>query len=211
MIAGPSGVGKGTIVRELLHAHPELFVSVSVTTRAPRPDERDGVDYVFATPQRFDRLVADGALLEWAEVFGHRYGTPAAGVEQLRADGKDVILEIDVQGARQVRERVPDALLDLPRAAVDGGARAAAARPGNGDRGEARRSARHREKRARAGTFVRPRRRERRGQTGDRRGRSYFRIVAPPKTAPLRSERIDHDRTQDRRPAGRRSTRSTRS
>lgn len=112
MIAGPSGVGKGSIVKAILDRDPDgLAVSRSVTTRTPRPSETDGLDYHFVDALTFDRLAADGALLEWAEVFGNRYGTPAAGVEELRADGKDVILEIDVQGAMQVRERVPGAVL----------------------------------------------------------------------------------------------------
>jgi len=111
VISGPSGVGKGTVVRRVLERHPEIRLSVSVTTRRPRPSERDGVDYLFVTDRRFDELVASGALLEWAHVVGHRSGTPAEPVERALADGRDVILEIDVQGARQVRERVPDAVL----------------------------------------------------------------------------------------------------
>ncbi len=112
MIAGPSGVGKGSVVKALLGRDPDgLAVSLSVTTRTPRPAEIDGRDYHFVDAGAFDRLVADGALLEWAEVFGNRYGTPVAGVGNLRDGGKDVILEIDVQGAMQVRERVPEALL----------------------------------------------------------------------------------------------------
>jgi len=111
VISGPSGVGKGTVVRRVLERHPEIRLSVSVTTRRPRPSERDGVDYLFVTDARFDELVASGALLEWAYVVGHRSGTPAAPVERDLAAGHDVILEIDVQGARQVRERVAEALL----------------------------------------------------------------------------------------------------
>ncbi len=112
MIAGPSGVGKGSIVRRLLARDPErLVLSVSATTREPRPGERDGRDYRFVDVATFDDLIASGALLEWASVFGDRYGTPADAVEAERAAGHDVILEIDVQGARQVRERVPDAIL----------------------------------------------------------------------------------------------------
>jgi len=82
-----------------------------VTTRAPRPDERDGIDYRFVSGEEFDRLVAGGELLEWAPVVGHRSGTPARPVEEALAAGRDVVLEIDVQGARQVRERAPDAVL----------------------------------------------------------------------------------------------------
>jgi len=82
-----------------------------VTTRAPRPDERDGIDYRFVSGEEFDRLVAGGELLEWAPVVGHRSGTPARPVEEALAAGRDVVLEIDVQGARQVRERAPDSVL----------------------------------------------------------------------------------------------------
>jgi guanylate kinase len=82
-----------------------------VTTRAPRPDERDGIDYRFVSDEEFDRLVAGGELLEWARVVGHRSGTPARPVEEALAAGRDVVLEIDVQGARQVRERAPEAVL----------------------------------------------------------------------------------------------------
>ncbi|HSL10181.1 MAG TPA: guanylate kinase [Actinomycetota bacterium] len=115
VIAGPSGVGKGKLVKELLARDPErLVVSISATTRSPRPEEVDGVDYFFVDERGFDRLVADGDLLEWAEVFGgNRYGTPRGFVEWRRNGGTDVILEIDVQGAAQVREQVPDAILIL--------------------------------------------------------------------------------------------------
>ncbi len=115
VIAGPSGVGKGKLVKELVARDPErLVVSISATTRLPRPDEIDGVDYFFVDEEGFDRLIADGDLLEWAEVFGgNRYGTPRGFVEWRRNEGADVILEIDVQGAAQVREQVPDAVLVL--------------------------------------------------------------------------------------------------
>lgn len=115
MIAGPSGVGKGKLVKELLTRDPGgLVLSVSATTRPARPEEVDGRDYFFVDEQGFDRLIADGDLLEWAEVFGgHRYGTPRGFVEWRRSEGTDVILEIDVQGAAQVREQVPDAVLIL--------------------------------------------------------------------------------------------------
>jgi guanylate kinase len=94
-----------------LERHPELHLSVSVTTRRPRPGERDGIDYHFVSDEEFDRLVAGGELLEWAHVVGHRSGTPARPVEEALAAGRDVVLEIDVQGARQVRERAPKAVL----------------------------------------------------------------------------------------------------
>jgi guanylate kinase len=112
VIAGPSGVGKGSVVNGVLARDPErLGRSVSVTTREPRPSEREGVDYRFVSDEAFDRMVADHALLEWAEVVGHRSGTPREAVEEALEGGRDVILEIDVQGARQVRDRVPGALL----------------------------------------------------------------------------------------------------
>lgn len=115
MIAGPSGVGKGTVVREVLARVPRgLVLSVSATTRPPRPGEFDGTDYFFVDDEGFDRMVADGEMLEWAEVFhGHRYGTPAGPVELHRDAGRDVLLEIDVEGARWVRARVPDAVMIL--------------------------------------------------------------------------------------------------
>ncbi len=111
MISGPSGVGKGTVVRAVLAARPELHLSVSVTTRAPRPGETEGRHYRFVSDDAFSRLVEQGAFLEWAEVFGERYGTLEGDVEEARAAGRDVLLEIDVQGARAVRDRVPDAVL----------------------------------------------------------------------------------------------------
>ncbi len=88
-----------------------MALSVSVTTRPPRSTERDGIDYFFISDAEFDRMVAGGELLEWAEIVGHRSGTPAAFVRDRRTHGRDVLLEIDVEGARQVRERVPEAVL----------------------------------------------------------------------------------------------------
>jgi guanylate kinase len=114
VIAGPSGVGKGSVVRRLLSSDPEgLVLSVSATTRPPREGEADGRDYRFVSPQEFRALVERGELLEWAEVFGHLYGTPASFVEEQRRAGHDVLLEIDVQGAGQVRLVAPDAVLVL--------------------------------------------------------------------------------------------------
>ena len=95
----------------MLERHPERHLSVSVTTRRPRHGERDGIDYHFVSDEEFDRLVVGGELLEWAHVVGHRSGTPARPVEEALAAGRDVVLEIDVQGARQVRERAPKAVL----------------------------------------------------------------------------------------------------
>jgi guanylate kinase len=111
VLSGPSGVGKSTVVAELRRAHPELWLSVSVTTRHPRPGEVDGVHYRFVDDAGFDRLVAAGELLEWAEFAGHRYGTPRAPVLARLAAGEPTLLEIDLQGARLVREAMPDALL----------------------------------------------------------------------------------------------------
>jgi guanylate kinase len=92
---------------------PDLYVSVSVTTRRPRATEGDGVDYFFIDDEGFDRLIADGELLEWAEIFGHRSGTPARPIRDVRREGRDALLEIDVQGAGIVRQEVPDAVLIL--------------------------------------------------------------------------------------------------
>ena len=111
VVAGPSGVGKSTIVRELLARDPQIWLSVSVTTRKPRPGEIDGVDYTFVSNEEFDQLIESGGLLEWASYAGNRYGTPAEAVARMRTQGRPVILEIEVQGARAVRERAPDAFL----------------------------------------------------------------------------------------------------
>jgi guanylate kinase len=111
VISGPSGVGKGTVVRRLLAADPSLYYSVSAKTRAPRPGEVDGRDYWFVSESRFDELIERGELLEFASMFGHRSGTPAEPVASMRASGRDVLLEIDVQGAAQIRAAVPDAVL----------------------------------------------------------------------------------------------------
>lgn len=109
VISGPSGVGKTTITRAVERAIPGAVFSVSATTRQKTAKDVEGVDYHFVTDAEFDRLVAEDELLEWAEVFGRRYGTPRAWVaEQLRR-GRLVILEIDVKGARQIKRRIPDA------------------------------------------------------------------------------------------------------
>lgn len=110
VLAGPTAVGKGSVTAWLREHHPEVWISVSATTRAPRPGEVDGVHYLFCTDAEFDELVATDALLEWAVVHGSaRYGTPRAPVEQALAHGRLALLEIDLQGARQVRDRMPDA------------------------------------------------------------------------------------------------------
>jgi guanylate kinase len=110
VVSGPTAVGKGTVVARLAALHPEIFVSISATTRPPRPGEIDGQHYLFVSEEEFDTLIADGALLEWAVVHGvHRYGTPRAPVLAALASGRPALLEIDLQGARQVRSRWPDA------------------------------------------------------------------------------------------------------
>jgi guanylate kinase len=110
VLSGPSGVGKSTVVRTLRRAYPDVWVSVSATTRKPRRQERDGVDYFFVDDAEFDRMIADGELLEWADFTGNRYGTPRAPVLERIAAGVPVILEIDLQGARTVRRTMPYAL-----------------------------------------------------------------------------------------------------
>jgi guanylate kinase len=107
VLAAPSGAGKTSIARALHAIDPAVAISVSATTRAPRPGEQDGVDYFFRTPAEFDALVGDGALLEWANVFGRCYGTPRAAVEAALAQGRDVVFDIDWQGHRQLRAALP--------------------------------------------------------------------------------------------------------
>jgi guanylate kinase len=104
-------VGKGSVVKELLTRDPSLYFSVSAKTRAPREDEVDGREYRFMSEAEFDRLIEDDAFLEWASMFGHRSGTLREPVDRARAEGRDVLLEIDVQGAELIRQRVPDAVL----------------------------------------------------------------------------------------------------
>lgn len=110
VLAGPTAVGKGSVTAWVREHHPEVWISVSVTTRRPRPEEQDGVHYHFVDDAEFDRLVAADALLEWAVVHGaHRYGTPRRPVDEALAEQRLALLEIDLQGARQVRERMPQA------------------------------------------------------------------------------------------------------
>ncbi|HVK22486.1 MAG TPA: guanylate kinase [Actinokineospora sp.] len=111
VVSGPSGVGKSSVVGELRKLHPDLYFSVSVTTRSPRPGEVDGAHYHFVAKSEFDRMAASGELLEHAEFAGNHYGTPRAPVEAALAAGKPAVLEIELQGARQVREAMPEAQL----------------------------------------------------------------------------------------------------
>jgi guanylate kinase len=110
VVAGPSGTGKDTLIEEVVKDH-DLQMSISVTTRKPRPGEVDGRDYTFVTDREFENLVDRGAFLEWKEVFGRRYGTLAGEVDRVLASGRDVILEIDVKGALEVKSKVPEAKL----------------------------------------------------------------------------------------------------
>ncbi len=111
VLAGPTAVGKGTVAADIREHHPEVWISVSATTRSPRPGEQNGVHYWFVSDEEFDRMIGAGELLEWAVVHGAaRYGTPRGAVETMLADGRGALLEIDLQGARQVRETMPEAL-----------------------------------------------------------------------------------------------------
>jgi guanylate kinase len=107
VITGPSGVGKGTLVGQLLQRHPRIWLSVSATTRAPREGEVEGQSYFFLSRERFEQQVAEGGFLEWAEFAGNLYGTPRAPVEAQLAAGRPVLLEIELEGARQVRQSFP--------------------------------------------------------------------------------------------------------
>jgi guanylate kinase len=110
VLAGPTAVGKGTVARYIIEHNPQVALSVSATTRAPRPGEVDGESYFFLTDAEFDNLIANDQMLEYAVVHQHhRYGTPRQPVEEALAAGKAVLLEIDIQGARQVKQRMPQA------------------------------------------------------------------------------------------------------
>ena len=110
VLAGPTAVGKGTVSAAIRARYPQIWLSVSATTRAPRPGEVDGVHYHFMGEEEFSRLIADGQMLEWAVVHGrNKYGTPRGPVEEKVAEGRPVLLEIDLAGARQVRETLPEA------------------------------------------------------------------------------------------------------
>jgi guanylate kinase len=110
ILTGPSGVGKGTLLAALRAAHPAINLSISATTRAPRPGEVDGVNYYFYDRERFEQAIAQGELLEWAEFAGNYYGTPSQPVQERIDRGESIILEIELLGARQVVKAFPDAL-----------------------------------------------------------------------------------------------------
>lgn len=109
VLSGPSGVGKGTLLRHLRQRHPDLYLSTSATTRAPRAGEEHGKDYYFLTREQFEHMIASGELLEWAEFAGNYYGTPRQAVEDQIEQGNQVILEIELNGARQVAQSFPEA------------------------------------------------------------------------------------------------------
>ena len=108
VVSGPSGTGKGTVCKALLAAHPEIAYSVSATTRSPRDGETDGVNYYFTQKADFEKMIAKGELLEWAEVYGNYYGTPLKKIQEKLAEGQDMLLEIDTQGAMNVMKKFPE-------------------------------------------------------------------------------------------------------
>lgn len=111
IVSGPSGAGKGTVCSEYIKRRPETFLSVSATSRSPRPGDKDGETYFFKTRDEFEKLISDDGLLEFAEFCGNYYGTPKAPALRAMEEGRDVILEIEVQGAYKVKEKCPDAVL----------------------------------------------------------------------------------------------------
>ncbi len=111
VISGSSGVGKGTVIKKFLEKNPNFMLSISCTTRAPRPGEVDGVNYFFLTKDEFKNCIENDKFLEWAEFAGNFYGTKQKYIRQCLAEGKDIILEIDTQGALQVKTRMPEAVL----------------------------------------------------------------------------------------------------
>ena len=116
VVSGPSGAGKSSLIREALEAVPELAYSVSATTRPARPGEVEGEHYVFLSREEFERWIGEGRFLEWAQYSNNLYGTPVEKVEELLETGRSVILEIELQGARQVRDKRPDAAMVFVRA-----------------------------------------------------------------------------------------------
>jgi len=130
VVSGPSGAGKGTVCRAYLERHPEAMLSISATTRDPRPGEIDGVNYFFTDQESFQKMIEDGDFLEYAEVYGHYYGTPKKNVRDNLMQGKDTILEIDIQGALAVKDKfeegvfifiVPPSMDELKRRIVTRG------------------------------------------------------------------------------------------
>lgn len=111
VVSGFSGAGKGTVMKRLLEKYDNYALSVSVTTRSPRPGEEDGREYFFRTKEEFEALIKDDALIEYAQYVENYYGTPRSYVEEQLEAGKDVILEIEIQGARKIKEKIPEALL----------------------------------------------------------------------------------------------------
>lgn len=111
VLSGPSGCGKGTILKEMLRTEEKMKLSISLTTRSPRPGETDGIDYFYVSKEQFEKMVDDGAVLEHAEYCGNYYGTPRSNVENWRAEGYHVILEIEPQGAFQIKKNCPDATM----------------------------------------------------------------------------------------------------
>lgn len=111
VISGFSGAGKGTLVKQLMKTYDNYALSISMTTRAPRPGESDGVEYFFSTRENFEKKIAEDGLIEYAQYCGNYYGTPKSYVEQQLEAGKDVILEIEIQGALKVKEKLPETLL----------------------------------------------------------------------------------------------------
>ena len=107
VLSGPSGAGKGTICKELLRSNPEIYYSISATTRTPREGEKHGVNYWFVSRAQFQEMIDQDQLLEWAEVYGNYYGTPCQRITELLNTGKDVVLEIDTQGATQIKNKFP--------------------------------------------------------------------------------------------------------
>ena len=111
VISGSSGVGKGTVIKEFLTKNPEFMLSISCTTRSPRPNEIDGENYFFLSKEDFQNCIDNDKFLEWAEFSGNRYGTNKKRVEEVLNSGKNVLLEIEVQGAKQVKQKMPEAVL----------------------------------------------------------------------------------------------------
>src|SRR5574344_841168 len=108
VISGPSGTGKGTVCNSLLERHAEIAYSLSATTRSPRSGEKDGVNYYFLDKPVFEKMIQDGELLEWAEVYGNYYGTPLRKIQERLSAGQDILLEIDTQGAMNVKKKFPE-------------------------------------------------------------------------------------------------------